>query len=340
MQDESCHFRPTSVLKWQTSSGRHHDKACLLPAHGHCVGSANGKNLTAPFIPFLCGRAQRAGLRVEDIVLCQPDSCKVAFLLVLSQAFIGYLHFLRVSCGRTQRAGLRVEDIVLCQPDSCNMAFLLVLSQGFIGYLQFLKISCGRAQRAGLRVEDIVLCQPDSCKMAFLLVLSQGFIGYLQFLRVSCGRAQRAGLRVEDIVLCQPDSCNMAFLLVLSQGFIGYLQFLRVSCGRAQRAGLRVEDIVLCQPDSGEMALEVVDQLVRSNAIDLIAVDSVAALVPRAEIEGEIGAVQGAAATCRCQRLSMCTLCSLLSLERYFICLCWPTGILPVSFLPALQHHA
>ena len=53
---------------------------------------------------------------------------------------------------------------------------------------------------------------------------------------------------------------------------------------------------MLCQPDSGEMALEVVDQLVRSNAIDLIAVDSVAALVPRAEIEGEIGAVQGAAA--------------------------------------------
>ena len=47
-----------------------------------------------------------------------------------------------------------------------------------------------------------------------------------------------------------------------------------VSVG-AQRAGLRVEDIVLCQPDSGEMALEVVDQLVRSNAIDLIAVDSV-----------------------------------------------------------------
>ena len=61
---------------------------------------------------------------------------------------------------------------------------------------------------------------------------------------------------------------------------------------------------MLCQPDSGEMALEVVDQLVRSHAIDLIAVDSVAALVPRAEIEGEIGAVQGAAAVClACRRL-------------------------------------
>ncbi len=58
--------------------------------------------------------------------------------------------------------------------------------------------------------------------------------------------------------------------------------------------GLDVEKILLCQPDNGEMALEVVDQLVRSNAVDIIAIDSVAALVPRAEIEGEIGAVQGA----------------------------------------------
>ena len=50
---------------------------------------------------------------------------------------------------------------------------------------------------------------------------------------------------------------------------------------------------MLCQPDSGEMALEVVDQTVRSNAVDIICVDSVAALVPRAEIEGEMGAHQG-----------------------------------------------
>ena len=72
---------------------------------------------------------------------------------------------------------------------------------------------------------------------------------------------------------------------------------------------------MLCQPDSGEMALEVVDQLVRSNAIDLIAVDSVAALVPRAEIEGEIGAVQGAA-TCRCRRLLTCTLCNMVAARK------------------------
>ena len=73
---------------------------------------------------------------------------------------------------------------------------------------------------------------------------------------------------------------------------------------------------MLCQPDSGEMALEVVDQLVRSNAIDLIAVDSVAALVPRAEIEGEIGAVQGAAASSCCWRLSSCTLATCCRLVK------------------------
>ncbi|KAK9905918.1 hypothetical protein WJX75_008948 [Coccomyxa subellipsoidea] len=60
----------------------------------------------------------------------------------------------------------------------------------------------------------------------------------------------------------------------------------------SKNMGLDVEKILLCQPDNGEMALEVVDQLVRSNAVDIIAIDSVAALVPRAEIEGEIGAVQ------------------------------------------------
>ncbi|CAL6286930.1 unnamed protein product [Bathycoccus prasinos] len=60
----------------------------------------------------------------------------------------------------------------------------------------------------------------------------------------------------------------------------------------AKRLGLNVDDLVVCQPETGEMALEVVDTLVRSAAVDLICVDSVAALVPRSEIEGEIGMVQ------------------------------------------------
>lgn len=57
----------------------------------------------------------------------------------------------------------------------------------------------------------------------------------------------------------------------------------------AEALGVDVEELLVSQPDTGEMALEVVDQLVRSSAIDLVVVDSVAALVPRAEIEGEMG---------------------------------------------------
>lgn len=57
----------------------------------------------------------------------------------------------------------------------------------------------------------------------------------------------------------------------------------------AKRIGVDVENLLLSQPDNGEQALEIVEALVRSNAVDLIVVDSVAALVPRAEIEGEMG---------------------------------------------------
>jgi len=53
--------------------------------------------------------------------------------------------------------------------------------------------------------------------------------------------------------------------------------------------GVNIEELLVSQPDTGEMGLEVVDQLVRSSAVDLVVVDSVAALVPRAEIEGEMG---------------------------------------------------
>ncbi|MGE4244207.1 recombinase RecA [Ramlibacter sp.] len=57
----------------------------------------------------------------------------------------------------------------------------------------------------------------------------------------------------------------------------------------AQKLGVNVSDLLISQPDTGEQALEIVDSLVRSGAVDLIVVDSVAALVPRAEIEGEMG---------------------------------------------------
>ncbi len=57
----------------------------------------------------------------------------------------------------------------------------------------------------------------------------------------------------------------------------------------AQRLGVNIDELLVSQPDSGEQALEIADLLVRSGALDIIVVDSVAALVPRAEIEGEMG---------------------------------------------------
>ena len=57
----------------------------------------------------------------------------------------------------------------------------------------------------------------------------------------------------------------------------------------AKKLGVDINELIVSQPDTGEQALEIVDTLVRSNAIDVLVIDSVAALVPRAEIEGEMG---------------------------------------------------
>jgi recombination protein RecA len=57
----------------------------------------------------------------------------------------------------------------------------------------------------------------------------------------------------------------------------------------AQRLGVNIDELLVSQPDSGEQALEIADLLVRSGALDVVVIDSVAALVPRAEIEGEMG---------------------------------------------------
>ena len=57
----------------------------------------------------------------------------------------------------------------------------------------------------------------------------------------------------------------------------------------AKKLGVDIDSLLVSQPDTGEQALEIMDMLVRSGALDLIVVDSVAALVPRAEIEGEMG---------------------------------------------------
>jgi recombination protein RecA len=59
--------------------------------------------------------------------------------------------------------------------------------------------------------------------------------------------------------------------------------------GYARKLGVRTDDLLLAQPDCGEQALDIVEMLVKSDAVDVIVVDSVAALVPRAELEGEMG---------------------------------------------------
>jgi recombination protein RecA len=59
--------------------------------------------------------------------------------------------------------------------------------------------------------------------------------------------------------------------------------------GYARKLGVNLDDLLISQPDAGEQALEIVDTLVRSGAVDVLVVDSVAALVPRAELEGEMG---------------------------------------------------
>jgi recombination protein RecA len=62
-----------------------------------------------------------------------------------------------------------------------------------------------------------------------------------------------------------------------------------IDIGYARRLGVNCDDLLVSQPDTGEQALEIADMLVRSGAIDILVIDSVAALVPRAEIEGEMG---------------------------------------------------
>ena len=60
----------------------------------------------------------------------------------------------------------------------------------------------------------------------------------------------------------------------------------------AQKLGVKVEDLLISQPDNGEQALEITDMLVRSGSVDVVVIDSVAALTPKAEIEGEMGDAQ------------------------------------------------
>lgn len=86
-------------------------------------------------------------------------------------------------------------------------------------------------------------------------------------------------LTLHAIAECQKRGGNCAFIDAEHAFDRGY----------AKKLGVNVEKLILSQPDSGEQALEITDTLVRSGAVDMIIVDSVAALVPKAEIEGEMG---------------------------------------------------
>ena len=77
---------------------------------------------------------------------------------------------------------------------------------------------------------------------------------------------------------------------------------------RAQKIGVNLDDLLISQPDTGEQALEIAESLIRSGGIDVIVIDSVAALVPKAEIEGEMGdAVMGMQARLMSQALRKLT---------------------------------
>src|SRR6202161_535635 len=76
----------------------------------------------------------------------------------------------------------------------------------------------------------------------------------------------------------------------------------------AEKLGVNINDLLVSQPDTGEQALEITDMLVRSNAVDVVVIDSVAALTPKAEIEGEMGDMQmGAQARLMSQALRKLT---------------------------------
>ncbi len=67
------------------------------------------------------------------------------------------------------------------------------------------------------------------------------------------------------------------------------LAMLALDVNYARKLGVNIDDLLVSQPDSGEQALDIAETLVRSNAVDIVVIDSVAALVPRAEIEGDMG---------------------------------------------------
>jgi len=105
--------------------------------------------------------------------------------------------------------------------------------------------------------------------------------------------AANCGVNVDDLLISQPNTGEEALEIAEAQKQGGTAAYIDVEHALdpsyAANCGVNVDELLISQPDTGEQALEITEALVRSSAIDVIVVDSVAALVPRAEIEGEMG---------------------------------------------------
>ncbi|HEX5801595.1 MAG TPA: DNA recombination/repair protein RecA, partial [Azospira sp.] len=106
--------------------------------------------------------------------------------------------------------------------------------------------------------------------------------------------AQKLGVNLDDLLISQPDTGEQALeiadMLVRSGGVAAFIDAEHaLDPNYAQKLGVNINDLLISQPDTGEQALEIADMLVRSASVDIIVIDSVAALTPRAEIEGEMG---------------------------------------------------
>src|SRR5207245_160760 len=141
------------------------------------------------------------------------------------------------------------------------------------------------AQKLGVDIDNLLVSQPDNGEQALeiveVLIRSNGV----------------------DVVIFEifgPESSGKTTLalqvIAEAQKLGGLAAFVdaehALDAAYAQKLGVDIDNLLVSQPDNGEQALEIVEVLIRSNGVDVVVVDSVAALVPKAEIEGEMGDAQ------------------------------------------------
>ncbi|MBJ6978253.1 MULTISPECIES: recombinase RecA [unclassified Luteimonas] len=137
----------------------------------------------------------------------------------------------------------------------------------------------GSVMRMGDRVAEVIPVIPTG---SLLLDVALGIGGLPKGRVVEVYGPESSGkttLTLQAIAQCQKQGGTAAFIDAEHALDPTY----------AQKLGVNVDDLLVSQPDTGEQALEIADMLVRSNAVDMVVVDSVAALTPKAEIEGEMG---------------------------------------------------